>query len=218
MKFNILRNIEKEFLTLQLEDILTPKKFETTNSKIRNFSILATNKLNMKIIDEIKIEGFQNFEHYIKINPIDIRITDPEIQTKLLYYSKRFKYRFIANSSLFSSSIKKDTNVIFITTNGLNDAKEILINSKIFQGIGVIYISEIENWDKIKNESHKTNVILTDTIYPVAAKHFAFGFETTDLHNLLNFEYSLINDQGKLLEFKQGEDKIPALNFTIQVI
>ena len=104
----------------------------------------------MKFIDEIKIEGFQNFEQYMKINPIDIRITDPEIQTKLLYYSKRFKYKFIANSLLFSSSIKEDTKVIFITTNGLNDAKEILINGKIFQGIGVIYISEIENWDKIR--------------------------------------------------------------------
>ena len=61
LKFNILRNIEEEFLTLQLEDILTPKKIETTDSKIRNFSILATNKLNMRSIDEIKIEGFQNF-------------------------------------------------------------------------------------------------------------------------------------------------------------
>ena len=150
LKFNILRNIEKEFLTLQLEDILTPNKVETTDSKIINFSVLATNKLNMKISDEIKIEGFQNFEQYMKINPIDIRITDPEIQTKLLYYSKRFKYKFIANSLLFSSSIKEDTKVIFITTNGLNDAKEILINGKIFQGIGVIYISEIENWDKIR--------------------------------------------------------------------
>ena len=167
----------------------------------------------MKIIDEIKIEGFQIFEQYMKINPIDIRTTDPEIQTKLLYYSKRFKYKFIANSLLFSSSIKEDTKVIFITTNGLNDAKEILINGKIFQGIGVIYISEIENWDKIKNESHWTNLILTDTIYPVAVKHFAFGFETTDWHNLLNFEYWLINDQGKLLELKQGEDKISAIKF-----
>ena len=55
-------------------------------------------------------------------------------------------------------------------------------------------------------------------MYPIAAKHFAFGFETTDLHNLLNFEYSLINDPGKLLEFEQGEDKIPALNFSIQKI
>ena len=25
-----------------------------------------------------------------------------------------------------------------------------MINGKIFQGIGVIYISEIENWDKIR--------------------------------------------------------------------
>ena len=218
MKFNILVNIEKEFLTLQLEDILTPKKIETTDSKIKNFSILATSKINMKIIDEIKIEGFQNFEQYMRINPINIRIIDPEIQTKLMYYSKKYKYRFIANSLLFSSSIKEDTKVIFITTNGLNDVKDILITGKIFQGIGIIYISEIENWNKIKNELHWTNVILTDRAFSFTAKHFAFGFEMTDLHNLLNFEYSLINDQGKLLEFKQGEDKIPSLNFTIQVI
>ena len=139
---------------------------------------------------------------------------------RLNYYflQKKYKYRFIANSFLFTSSIKEDTKVIFIAINGLNDAKDILINGKIFQGIGVICISEIENWNKIKKESHWTNVILTDSVFPIAAKHFAFGFETTDLHNLLNFEYSLINDQGKLLEFKQGEDKIPALNFTIQVI
>ena len=160
----------------------------------------------MKIIDEIEIEGFQNFEQYMKINPVNIRIIDPEIQTKLMFYSKKYKYRFIANSLLFSLSIKEDTKIIFITTNGLNNAKDVLINEKIFQGIDVIYISEFENWDKIKKESHWTNVILIDLTYPIAAKEFAFGFETTDLHNLLNFEYSLINDQGKLLELKQGED------------
>ena len=86
----------------------------------------------MKIVDEIKIEGFQNFEQYMKINPINIRIIDPEIQTKLMFYSKKYKYRFIANSLLFSSSIKEDTKIIFITTNGLTDAKDILINRKIF--------------------------------------------------------------------------------------
>ena len=197
---------------------MTPKKIETTDSKIKNFFIFVTSKKNMKIVDEIKIEDFQNFEQYMKINPINIRIIDPEIQTKFMFYSKKYKYRFIANSLLFSSSIKEDTKIIFITTNGLNDAKYILINGKIFQGISVIYISEIENWDKMKKESHWTNEILTDSTYPIAAKHFAFGFETTDLHNLLNFEYSLINNQGKLLEFKQGEDKIPALNFSIQII
>ena len=60
-------------------------------------------------------------------------------------------------------------------------------------------------------------MLLTDSTYPIAAKYFAFGFETTDLHNLLNFEYSLLNDWDKLLEFKQGEEKIPSLNFAIQI-
>ena len=122
---------------LQLEDILTPKKIETTDSKIKHFSILATGKINGKIIDQVVIEGFQDFEQYVKINPINIEICDSEIQTKLLFYSKKYKYIFIANSLLFSSVIKEDTKAIFITTNGLNDAKDILVN---------------KNWDKIKKQ------------------------------------------------------------------
>ena len=203
---------------LQLEDILTPKKIETTDSKIKIFSILATGEMNKKIIDQVIIEGFQDFEQYMKINPMNIEISDSEIQTKLLFYSKKYKYRFIANSLLFSSAIKEDTEAIFITTNGLNDAKDILIKGKLFQGIGVIYISETENWDKIKSESHWTNVTLTDSELPIAAKHFRFAFETVGLHNLLNFEYSLVTDKGKLLEFAGREGKVPTLNFTIQII
>ena len=193
LKFNILKNISKEYLTLQLKDISTPKRIETVDSGIRNFSILASEKQNINIINEFKINGFQKFEQYMKTNPINIKVTDPVIQTQLLFYTKRYKYRFIANSLLFNSSIIKDTNVIFITANGLNNAKEILINGKLFQGIGVIYTSKIEHWEKIKTKSHWINVLLTDSNYPIAAKHFAFGFETTDLHNLLNFEFSLID-------------------------
>ena len=82
----------------------------------------------MQIEDEFKIEGLQNLVQYSKFNPISVRIIDPDLQTTLLFYSKKYKYRFIANSLLFSSAIKEDTNAIFITTNGLNDAKDILIN------------------------------------------------------------------------------------------
>ena len=63
---------------------------------------------------------------------------------------------------LFSSAIKRETNTIFITTNGLNDAKNILVNGKLYQGIGAIYTSEIENWDKLKTESHWVVAILTE--------------------------------------------------------
>ena len=102
------------------------------------------------IIDEFKIEGFQNFNQYLKINPVAVQIIESQIQNKLLFYSKNYEYRFIANSLLFSLSIQIDTNIIFITTNGLNDAKEILINRKLFQGIAVIYLSEIDSWENIK--------------------------------------------------------------------
>ena len=52
----------------------------------------------MQIKDEFIIESFQNFEQYSKINPISVRIIDPDLQTELLFYSKKYKYRFIANS------------------------------------------------------------------------------------------------------------------------
>ena len=91
-----------------------PKKIETTDSKIKNFSILATGEMNKKIIDELIIEGFQDFEQYMKINPINIEISDSEIPTKLRFYSKRYKYRFIANSLLFNSAIIGNTNAILL--------------------------------------------------------------------------------------------------------
>ena len=117
MKFNILNNIQREFITLQLEDILNPKKIETVDSKIANFSIISIRRQKiMKFIDEFKIEGFQNIQQYLRINPINIQTIDPQIQNKFLFYVNKYKYRFIVNSLLFSSSIQKDTNAIFITT------------------------------------------------------------------------------------------------------
>ena len=80
----------------------------------------------MQIKDEFTIKGLQNFEQYSKINPNSLPIIDPDLQTKLLFYSKKYKYRSIANSLLFISSIKGDTKTIFITTNGLNYARLVL--------------------------------------------------------------------------------------------
>ena len=43
-------------------------------------------------------------------------------------------------------------------TNGLSDAKYSLINDALFQTFGVINLSEIENWEKIKKSSWWVNV------------------------------------------------------------
>ena len=174
--------------------------------------------MQKRIIDKFKIEGLQNFVNYSKINPINIQINNSEIENALAFYSSRYRYRFIANNLLFSSSIQQDTNVIFLATSGLNDAKDILINRKIVKGIGVISISEISGWQSIKKISHWANAVFFDSNYPVAAKHFAFGFQRAELHSHLNFEYSILDDEGKQVKFQKGEDKTLALNFTIQII
>ena len=147
---------------MQLENILNPTKIETVDSKIKNFSILATKKKDLvgakrkmpDIIDEFKIEGLQNFAQCTKINSIRIEINDSEIQNALALYRKKHKYRFIANNLLFSSSTQEDFNVVFITTTRLNDAKEILINGKTFQGIPIIYLSEVGGWGNIVYKLH----------------------------------------------------------------
>ena len=213
--FKIDKNIKKEFITLQLEKALAPKKIETEDSKMTNISILLVNEFKKKIAASFLVEGLQKFEQYTTINPINVGIIIPYLRNKLSFYSSNYKCksRFVANSLLFSSAITEETNAIVINTNELIDATHMLINRKLFQEIGTIYISEKENWDKIKNKSHWLNVKLTDSLIPIAAKHFAFGFETQDFNNLLNFEYSLLNNKGELLKFADDETKIPSLNF-----
>ena len=72
-----------------------------------------------KIIDEFTIEGLPSFSQYTKINPINIQITESE---------KQYKYKFIINNLLFSSSTQNDVSIIFIAADGLNNAKKALIN------------------------------------------------------------------------------------------
>ena len=42
LKFKVIKDRQKDFLTLQLEDFLTSKKVETTYSKKKTFSIIRT--------------------------------------------------------------------------------------------------------------------------------------------------------------------------------
>ena len=169
---------------------------------------------------EVTIEGLQAFEQYQKLNPIDIKITDNEIFRKLIFKeNRRIKYRLIPNSNLFSSSVQEETQVIFLTVSGLNEARDILINGKVYKAIGCIFTNEIEGWDKIKKTtSNWVRCKLTNSRYPHAAKHLGFVFDTTSLSSLLSFTLNLIDQTGKEISFLDTEQKVPALNYTIQII
>ena len=70
-----------------------------------------------------KVENCEN------LNPIDVSLDSNSLINELLKY-KKYKYRFIIANLLSSSSIKNDTQVIFISCDELKNAKEAFINSK----------------------------------------------------------------------------------------
>ena len=112
LRFKINKNIKKEFITLQLEDILAQKKIETEDSKITNISILSVAESKMQIVHEFLIEGLQKFQQYTKINPISVQIIDSYLRNKLIFYSRKYKYRFIANSLLVRQL--KEIQILFL--------------------------------------------------------------------------------------------------------
>ena len=111
------------------------------------------------------------------------------------------------------------TNVICVACNGLNDANYTLMKGKKIKALGVVNINQIESWEKLKGKRKWVNVLFNNSeLEPTSSKHFVFGFNTTKLHDTLHFEYSLLDNEGQLIEFKKDENKVPVLNFTIQVI
>ena len=223
-----MHNKYLDHIALQLEDIRKPGKVETKDAKVTNFSILSTKpkrkvgskgKISYQIVDEIRIVGLQNYNIYEKLNPIEINIRDTEIQGKLSRYgNQRYKHRFIIDRLLISSSVVQDTNAIFLICDGLNDARDSLINGKLYKSLGRININETRDWTKIKGESKWIDIIFNDSENPTLAKHFAFAFETVNLSDLLNFQLILLDDEVKLIKFAPNEKKIPALTFIIQII
>ena len=221
LPFRVKNNIQKERLTFQLAYLEKEDKILTSDQKIHNLSIVCVEKRNMGFIKkEIIIEALQSFEKFKKLNPIEIKITDPGIYNKLIVKENtRVKYRFIPNNILISSSVQEETEVIFLIVDGFNDARNIFLNGKLYKSIGCIYTNEIEGWDKIKKTtSNWVKCKFSNSKYPFGAKHLSFEFDTTSFHNLLDFNLNLLDQNGKEITFLTTEQKVPALNFTIQII
>ena len=99
--------------------------------------------MSTEIINEININGLQNFENYSSLNPIEIHVSDNDIISTLTKY-KNYKYCFIITGLLFSWSVINDINVVFITCNGFKDSRKALINGKIYNALEIINISQIK--------------------------------------------------------------------------
>ena len=109
------------------------------------------------------------------MNPVEITFDSNEIVEDVSKY-KRFKYRYLIQSLLFTSNLQNGTNIIFITCNGLSYAKEALINSKLCKTLGFVYLSQVKNWGLVKGESKRSQAIFVGSEYHMKSSHYAFAF------------------------------------------
>ena len=115
--------------------------------------------MSSNIIDKIKIMRLQSFHQYNKLNPVEVSIQNSKVNIYLNRFS-HYKYRFIRNNLLFTSSLTNDTNIC-VTCNRLNDAKYTLINGGKIKAWRVVNINQIELWGILKGKRKWVNVPLT---------------------------------------------------------
>ena len=224
IKFQLIKDTYKENIKLELGKVHKKKSFNVVSDKVFNFGILKTKKrrsigskrqMGYVIKDTIKMLGFQN-SYYNFLNPIKISIDSDVIQFLTKY--RKYKYRFILNSLLFSSNFLNETDVLFISCDGLSNAKDALINSKIEKVLGVCYLNEIKDWKIVKGQSKRSQAVFEDSEELTNASHFSFPFITNNLSDLLKFTVTLLDGDGKKIKFPEEEKKTPIISFEIQVI
>ena len=66
---------------------------------------------------------------------------------------------------MLNSNFENQTDAIFLACDGLSNAKEALINSKIAKVLGVIYLSEIVNWELAERQTKRFQPIFTGSEY-----------------------------------------------------
>ena len=98
------------------------------------------------------VRGQKSCEKCNQINRIAIKMEDDCI-INILKSKKNATYCFVSIGLPCSSSIKNNTEQIFIVTNGLNKAKDLLINGKIYKILGVINLAHINTWENTKRLS-----------------------------------------------------------------
>ena len=226
LKFEITRDIYKKDMKFELSKVHSKKTFNAVSDHILNFSMLRTKKQNrigekrgigVEIIDTVHILGIQNTE-FSFLNPVHISINSDVIIQQLTKY-KNHRHRFVLQSFLFSSNIENNTDVILLVSNGLNNAKKVLIKKNLETTLGVCYLTEIKDWDIIKGQSKRSQVVFLDS-EDIAREtnHLAFAFTTKNISDLLNFSVTLVDGSNNIIKFPATEKKLPIINFKIQII
>ena len=84
--------------------------------------------------------------------------------------------------------------------------------------LGVVYLSEIKDWNLVKSESKKLQAVFVDSEYHTKLSHFGFVFITKNVSNLFNFTITLLDGSGSKMTFPSNKTKVPTIGFKIQIV
>ena len=141
LKFEVKKDTYKTSISFELGKVLEKFFYIVVSDNVFNFGLLCSKKNKTigekhkmsEIVNKIKILGLQvETENYL--NPVNISLNTNNVIQQLTKYNK-YRYRFLWEIFLFSSNFENETDVIFLTCNGLSNAKA-LINSKIEKILG----------------------------------------------------------------------------------
>ena len=118
---------------------------------------------------------------------------------------------------LFPTSIKNDTQQIFLTCRELNGAKKSILSGKVHDLMALIDLDKINSWTEVKGQSIWIKATFKDQKEINNNSHLCFPFLTKSLNDLLSFSIYLQDHKNKEIEFNSGERKISILNCQIDV-
>ena len=187
LKFQLQEDVYKNSLSFELGKVHEKKSFSVISDRVFNFDILQRKKnktisekrpVTLDIIDSIQILGIQD-KNYNFLNPVHVSISSDNTIQELTKYRK-YRYRFVLESLLFSSNFENNTDVIFVSCEGLSNAKEALINSKLQTVLGVCYLNELQNWELVKGQPKRLQAVLADSDFKIKLRiwHLYFLRET----------------------------------------
>ena len=187
--------------------------------------IIATPKLiktgqkrkMVEVIDTVLVKPLQSYDKYSTLNPLEINLNS-NYMSKIIddYKGLTFEVRLI--NVLFSSSIKNDTQNVFITCQNLDSSKKALINNKIYGILGIINLREIKKWEEMKAKSLYVNAKIDGSHYTDKAKHFGFKLKTSFPAEFLEFTCKFLDDKANKIEFDDNEEKVPIIDLQIDIL
>ena len=222
-KFNVKENQILSLFSIGIAPVMASKNIRFKQEKIKNILIISapakTRKRKMtEVVETLLIKALQNVDNYTVLNPLDIDIRSNYMTEKINSY-KGHVCQVLIRYLLFSANITNETQQLFIVCYNLDSTKKALINGKLYSILGIVNLSEINNWDVVKGKSVYVSVKFDDINSTIeSAIHFAFKFKTAFPTEIFEFKIELLDDQVKQIKFGSGETKVPALDIQIDVL